>query len=108
MHAGENPMYKNNVKDALKIVLKTYNKCKDKTSIKPKIRIGHGVYNCDEETIKLFKKLDAIVEFNISSNFALNNIERMKDIPIKRYIRRGIKVKCLKRRQKILLKNKKL
>lgn len=92
VHAGENPMYKNNVKDALKIVLKTYNKCKDKTSIKPKIRIGHGVYNCDEETIKLFKKLDAIVEFNISSNFALNNIERIKDIPIKRYIRRGIKV----------------
>lgn len=64
----------------------------------PQIRIGHAVflneYNDQrtKETIELLKELKAVVEINLSSNYALNNINSISTNPIKRYIDNGIPV----------------
>jgi hypothetical protein len=42
--------------------------------------------------IKLIKELGAIVEFNMSSNLALNNINGIEEVPIKQYIDAGVRV----------------
>ena len=42
--------------------------------------------------LDLAKKMGAIIEFNMSSNLALNNINSIEEIPIKSYIDAGVKV----------------
>lgn len=95
VHAGENPMFKNNVKDALRIIYEQH-KAREAADGReyemPRVRIGHGLYGVDEETIQLAKEMGAIVEFNISSNLALNNINSISEIPIKKYLDAGVDV----------------
>ncbi len=96
VHAGESPLFKDNVKDTLKLMLQArqeyaQSKGLDPEKVKlPQIRIGHGLYGIDEETFDLFKKTGAIVEFNMTSNLALNNINFIQEVPIAEYIKRGI------------------
>lgn len=96
VHAGENPLFRDNVKDVLKIMLQArrdYAKRKGlkKEQVKlPQIRIGHGLYGVDDETLDLCKKTGAIVEFNMSSNLALNNINFITEVPIAKYAQKGI------------------
>ena len=95
VHAGENPMFKNNVKDALRIIYEQHEarEAADGREYEmPRVRIGHGLYGVDEETIQLAKEMGAIVEFNISSNLALNNINSISEIPIKKYLDAGVDV----------------
>ena len=95
VHAGENAMYKNNVKDVLEIISDEHRKYEEETGAKkpmPKVRIGHGLYGVDQEVLDLAKKMGAIIEFNMSSNLALNNINSIEEIPIKSYIDAGVKV----------------
>jgi adenosine deaminase len=82
VHAGESSIHKDNIKDALKVA-KKYG---------IKMRIGHGLYGVDEETIQLFKETGAIVEFNMHSNLALNNIDGISQLPIARYLNKGVNV----------------
>ena len=95
VHAGENPMFKNNVKDTLRIIYEQH-KAREAADgheyEMPRVRIGHGLYGVDEETIQLAKEMGAIVEFNISSNLALNNINSISEIPIKKYLDAGVDV----------------
>ncbi len=96
VHAGESPLFKDNIKDTLKIIMQArqeyaQSKGLDPEEVKlPQIRIGHGLYGTDEETFDLFKKTGAIVEFNMTSNLALNNINFIQEVPIAEYIKRGI------------------
>ena len=95
VHAGENPMFKNNVKDALRIIHDAHaarEAADGREYDMPRVRIGHGLYGVDEETIQLAKDMEAIVEFNISSNLALNNINSIAEIPIKKYLDAGVDV----------------
>ena len=107
VHAGENPIFKTNVYDTLKIIYDEHQRMEKETGQKlpmPQVRIGHGLYGLDitedgkrkpleqNATLKLAKEMGAIVEFNMSSNLALNNINSIKEVPIKRYIDAGIKV----------------
>ena len=95
IHAGENPIFPDNVKQALQIVHDEWKAACDKAGKKlpmPRVRIGHGLYGVDDETIQLAKEMGAIVEFNMSSNLAINNIDGIKDVPIKKYIDAGVDV----------------
>ena len=95
VHAGENPMFKNNVKDTLRIIHDAHaarETADGREYDMPRVRIGHGLYGVDEETIQLAKDMGAIVEFNISSNLALNNINSIAEIPIKKYLDAGVDV----------------
>lgn len=59
----------------------------------PNIRIGHGLhFQKTERYISLLKKYGVIVEINASSNFALSNIKRLKDIPYNWYLDNGIPI----------------
>lgn len=107
VHAGENPMFKTNVYDALKVIYDEHKKLEEETQQKfpmPQVRIGHGLYGLDitsdgkwnnlepDAVLKLAKEMGAIIEFNMSSNLALNNINFISEIPIKRYIDAGVKI----------------
>lgn len=107
VHAGENPIFKNNVYQAIKIIHDKHAEMEKKLGKKlpmPKVRIGHGLYGLDgiqdekhndippEEILALLKEMGVIVEFNMSSNLALNNINSISEIPIKRYLDAGVKV----------------
>ena len=106
VHAGENNIYKDNVKRVLEIIYNEHKSVEEETGLKqpmPQIRIGHGLYGLreekteedkkyNEEIISLLKEMNAIIEFNMSSNLALNNINSISDIPIKKYIDSGIDV----------------
>ena len=107
IHAGENPLFKSNVYDALKIIYDEHSKIEQETGTKlkfPQVRIGHGLYGLDitedgkwnqlepGAVLKLAKEMSAIIEFNMSSNLALNNINSLSEVPIKRYIDEGIDV----------------
>ena len=95
VHAGENPIFPDNVKSTLQIIHSEWRKaCEEKgTNLPmPRVRIGHGLYGVDDETIQLAKEMGVIIEFNMSSNLALNNINGIKDVPIKKYIDAGVDV----------------
>ncbi len=96
VHAGENAIFPKNVKKTLQIVYDVWKqKCAEKGTTDvpmPRLRIGHGLYGVDDETIQLAKEMGVIIEFNMSSNLALNNINGIKDIPIKRYLDAGVDV----------------
>ncbi len=86
IHAGETPYYPENVRAALAIA-KQYGL---------KVRVGHGIYGVDEETIKLAQELaqtgQIIVEMNPDSNYSLNNIDNTAEYPLVTYAKAGIPV----------------
>ena len=89
VHAGESDVHHDNIKQFLMIV----NEYVERTGSKPPvIRIGHGINGFDDETIALAVKLGAIVEINLSSNLALNNIDNIKQVFLKKYKDAGLKV----------------
>ncbi len=107
IHAGENPIFKTNVYDALKIIYDEHALVEQETGRSlqmPQVRIGHGLYGFDIDqdgkynklepgaVLKLAKEMGAIVEFNMSSNLALNNINDISEVPIKAYLDEGIDV----------------
>lgn len=95
-HAGETREYQDNVKTFLLGIKKELEYMKENENIDkeflPDIRIGHGVYGIDEETINLIKELNAKIEINASSNLALNNIYDLRQIPIRKYLDNNIQV----------------
>ncbi|MDR1693892.1 MAG: hypothetical protein LBR70_01680 [Lactobacillaceae bacterium] len=89
IHAGENPIFQNNVKDAAELIKSARYDLEQEEGRKftyPNIRVGHGLYGIDDETINLLKDIKAVVEFNMSSNLLLNNIDDLSEIPLKKYM----------------------
>lgn len=82
VHAGENPANPENVRVALD--------CVEGTGVQ--FRIGHGLFGVDDATLDRLRASNAIVEFNLNSNFALNNIQNSAGAPIRRYVRHGVPV----------------
>ena len=108
VHAGENPLFKANVRQVLLAVKQAREELKEETGKDydyPQVRIGHGIYGYREPaqwdepeatqnitTEELFKEIDPIVEVNKSSNLSLNNINSNDEVPIKEYIDNGVRV----------------
>lgn len=82
VHAGENPAHPENVRVAVESVL----------GFDVRLRIGHGLYGVDEATLDLLRSSGTIVEFNLNSNFALNNIQTSREAPLLRYVRAGVPI----------------
>lgn len=95
IHAGENPIFASNVKDALSIIYNQHKLAEERDGVSypfPDVRIGHGLYGVDDEVLGLAKEMGAIIEFNMSSNLALNNIDGISEIPIKKYLDKDVDV----------------
>ena len=97
-HAGESDEHKDNIKDFLRSVTTEIEALKKSGEIKdpdfyPDIRIGHGLHGgLDDETLELIKRTGAIIEINASSNMSLNNITELSQIPIRKYLDKGVRV----------------
>ena len=93
IHAGENDSLKDNVSNSIKCVIEATPKGKKI----PKVRIGHGLYtpdlNSDEgkKLIENLKKSKAVLEFQLTSNVRLNNLNALEDHPLKQYIEKGVR-----------------
>lgn len=80
VHAGENPAHPENVRVAVEHAARP-GVC---------LRVGHGIHGVDEATLDLMRESGVIVEVNPSSNFALNNIQTSRELPLLRYVRAGV------------------
>ena len=93
IHAGENDGLINNVFNSIECV----KKCLKSNQKMPRIRIGHGLYTPDldssegKKLIKQIRSSNAVLEFQITSNVRLNNLSRIENHPLKRYLSEGIK-----------------
>ena len=93
IHAGENDAYKDNIEKALDCVKNAI----PEGEKSPKVRIGHGLYVPDlnsekgREIIKKIQDLDAVIEFQLTSNVRLNNLIELKNHPIREYLHEGVK-----------------
>lgn len=93
IHAGENDSLRENVSKSIESVIEATPKGKKI----PKVRIGHGLYTPDldsEEGKKLIdnlKKSKAVLEFQLTSNVRLNNLNALDNHPLKQYIDNGVK-----------------
>lgn len=102
LHAGEFKDSTVNVLNTLKIIKELRNNINDKCKElfgedwgiipPPRIRIGHGInIEKNPELIDLIKEFDAVIEFNISSNYALGHVDDLSKLPIDFYDKNGIK-----------------
>ncbi len=93
IHAGENDSLRENVSKSIESVIEATPKGKKI----PRVRIGHGLYtpdlNSDEgkKLIENLKKSKAILEFQLTSNVRLNNLNALENHPLKQYIENGVK-----------------
>jgi adenosine deaminase len=82
IHAGENPSHPKNVRVGWDSV----------RGADVQLRIGHGLFGTDDQTMAGLRESGAIVEFNLSSNLALNNVQAADQIPLMRYLDHGVPV----------------
>ncbi len=93
IHAGENDSLRENVSKAIETVIEATPKGRKI----PTVRIGHGLYTPDldaeegKQLIKNLKKSNAILEFQLTSNVRLNNLNVLENHPLKRYLKDGVR-----------------
>ena len=93
IHAGENDSLKDNVYKSIECVRKSL---KSGQKI-PRLRIGHGLYtpSLDSEEgkklIKEIKRSKAVMEFQLTSNVRLNNLSKIENHPLKKYLDNDVK-----------------
>jgi len=93
IHAGENDSLRDNVLKSIQCVKEAV---PEGHNI-PKIRIGHGLYtpSLDSEKGKILineiKSSGAVLEFQITSNVRLNNLNSLDRHPLKKYLDADIK-----------------
>ena len=92
IHAGENDSLRENVSKSIEMVIDATPK-----GVKiPKVRLGHGLYTPELESeegkklVENLKKSKAVLEFQLTSNVRLNNLNALENHPIKKYLERGI------------------
>ena len=93
IHAGENDSFSENIERSVKII----EECVPEGMKYPKFRIGHGLYGKNPNSkegkllIERMKKIGAVLEFNLTSNVRLNNLNNLNNCPIKTYLDSGVK-----------------
>jgi adenosine deaminase len=92
IHAGENDSLTDNVYNSIRLVKESLSPGQKM----PRMRIGHGLYTADlrsrkgRELLKIIKENGVTLEFQISSNVRLNNLNSLDVHPIKKYLNKGI------------------
>ena len=93
VHAGENDSQKENIAHSIQCV-------KNNLLLgqkMPRIRLGHGLYTYSlrsqkgKEVLKSLKENDVVLEFQLTSNVRLNNLNSLDKHPIKQYLKHGIR-----------------
>ena len=93
IHAGENDSLRDNVYNSVRCV---YDSLEPGQSM-PAVRIGHGLYTANlrsgkgKELIRLLKETDTVLEFQITSNVRLNNLNQLNNHPLREYLREGVR-----------------
>lgn len=93
IHAGENDSLRENVSKSIESVIEA---TPDNKKI-PKVRIGHGLYTPDlnseagKKLIENLKKSKAVLEFQLTSNVRLNNLNALDNHPLKHYIEKDVR-----------------
>lgn len=82
VHAGESPSHPENVRIAIEAV----------RGADVSLRIGHGLYGVDDETLELLVASRAVVEMNLDSNVALNHLSSGRVVPLRRYADAGVRL----------------
>ncbi|MCI8412151.1 MAG: adenosine deaminase [Clostridia bacterium] len=93
IHAGENDSLRDNVAKSIECV---------KQSLKqgqkmPRVRLGHGLYTADlnspegKKLIKNMQETGVVLEFQLTSNVRLNNLNSLDRHPLKTYLKNNIK-----------------
>ena len=93
VHAGENDSQKDNIAHSISCV-------KDSLAPgqpMPKMRLGHGLYTYSpaskkgKEVLQQLKKNNVVLEFQITSNVRLNNLNSLDRHPLKSYLKQGLR-----------------
>ncbi len=92
VHAGENDSQKDNIAHSIECVKDSLAKGQPM----PKMRLGHGLYTYSlasqkgKEALKQLKENNVVLEFQITSNVRLNNLNSLEKHPLKQYLKQGI------------------
>ncbi|MBQ2686058.1 MAG: hypothetical protein IJG03_07010 [Erysipelotrichaceae bacterium] len=93
IHAGENDGLKDNVENSIRCVEESLLPGQKM----PQIRIGHGLFTANlrsekgRRLMEYMKDNDVVLEFQITSNVRLNNLNQISNHPLKKYLAGGIK-----------------
>lgn len=93
VHAGENDSQKDNIAHSIACVKESLAKGQPM----PKMRLGHGLYTYSlnskkgKEALKELKENNVVLEFQITSNVRLNNLNSLDKHPLKQYLKQGIR-----------------
>ncbi len=93
VHAGENDSQKDNIAHSIACVRDSLLPGQKM----PQMRLGHGLYTYSprskkgREVVKQLKENNVVLEFQITSNVRLNNLNSLKNHPLKYYLKHGIR-----------------
>ena len=92
IHAGENDSLRDNVANSIQIIKDSL----AKNQKMPKVRLGHGLYTANlkskkgKQLLKDLKENNVVLEFQITSNVRLNNLNNLETHPLKQYLKEDI------------------
>lgn len=92
VHAGENDSQKDNIAHSIACVRESL----EPGQQMPKMRLGHGLYTYSlnskkgKDALKQLKENNVVLEFQITSNVRLNNLNTLENHPLKQYLKSGI------------------
>ncbi len=93
VHAGENDSQKDNIAHSIACVKDSLAPGQEM----PKMRLGHGLYTYSpsskkgKEVLAQLKENNVVLEFQITSNVRLNNLNSLDRHPLKQYLKQGIR-----------------
>ncbi|XME01596.1 adenosine deaminase [Lachnospiraceae bacterium C1.1] len=93
VHAGENDGQKDNISHSISCVVDSLAPGQPV----PRIRLGHGLYTYSitskkgKEVLAELKKNNVVLEFQLTSNVRLNNLNSLEKHPLKQYLKQGIR-----------------
>ena len=93
IHAGENDSQKDNIAHSIECVRDNLLPGQKM----PRLRLGHGLYTYSlrsakgKEVLKALKDNDVVLEFQLTSNVRLNNLNSLDNHPLRQYLKHGIK-----------------
>ncbi len=92
IHAGENDSLKDNIAHSIECV---YDSLQAGQKM-PIVRLGHGLYTYSfrsgkgQKVLEDLKRYNITLEFQLTSNVRLNNLNALKNHPLRQYIKAGI------------------
>ncbi len=92
IHAGENDNLRDNVAGSIACVREAL----EPGQTMPHLRIGHGLYTCGlrsrkgQELLQSIRDNHVVLEFQITSNVRLNNLNNLARHPLHQYLRAGV------------------